>query len=133
MTKAKIQWPFERASCLEWGGARDKDGYGRVEHQSSASTRAHRVFYELFFGKALAADTVLMHRCDNPACFNPHHLTATSQLENVRDMDAKGRRVNASTLVTHCPRGHEYTDANTVIWNDGKRRCRTCETHRRMK
>ena len=27
---------------------------------------------------------------------------------------------------THCPQGHLYDEANTIINNDGKRRCRTC-------
>lgn len=28
---------------------------------------------------------------------------------------------------THCPRGHEYTEENTLVYpSDGRRRCRTC-------
>ncbi len=27
---------------------------------------------------------------------------------------------------THCPRGHEYTEANTYVFSDGRRRCRRC-------
>ena len=28
---------------------------------------------------------------------------------------------------THCPRGHEYTPENTIVYpSDGRRRCRTC-------
>jgi hypothetical protein len=28
---------------------------------------------------------------------------------------------------THCPKKHEYTEANTYIYPDGRRKCRTCE------
>ncbi len=27
---------------------------------------------------------------------------------------------------THCPKGHEYTEANTYVFSDGRRRCRRC-------
>jgi hypothetical protein len=32
---------------------------------------------------------------------------------------------------THCPRDHEYTEENTIINADGKRRCRTCVNARK--
>ncbi|WP_043652411.1 helix-turn-helix transcriptional regulator [Cellulosimicrobium cellulans] len=32
---------------------------------------------------------------------------------------------------THCPRGHEYTPQNTIVYpSDGRRRCRTCREDR---
>lgn len=30
-----------------------------------------------------------------------------------------------NAVKTHCPKGHEYTDENTYVWN-GKRSCRQC-------
>lgn len=135
LSKEKSKWPYQRASCLEWRGALDKDGYGRGESSLVKGTsRAHRVFYCLFFGKdSLPQDVVLAHSCDNPKCFNPFHLREATQYENVKDMDEKGRRVNASSYVTHCPQGHPYDDYNTLIWADGKRRCRICEKERRKR
>lgn len=127
MTKA---WPYERKSCLEWQGSLDKDGYGRTS-KDGVDAKAHRAFYEAWYGKKLSSDTVLLHSCDNPKCFNPHHLSEGSQLDNVRDMDSKGRRVAHKALVTHCPRGHEYTPENTIVYRDGKRRCKTCRSLKR--
>lgn len=118
-------WPFKRESCLEWNGLLDKDGYGRVKKDGEGK-RAHRTIFEIWFGRTLTPEQVLLHACDNPKCFNPFHLSIGSQAENVADMDAKGRRVSASSLVTHCPKGHEYTKENTVVYRDGKRRCKTC-------
>lgn len=41
--------------------------------------------------KALPADMVVMHTCDNPACCNPAHLRLGTQVENIKDMERKGR------------------------------------------
>lgn len=112
-------------SCLEWKGNRDKDGYGLVK-VGSQNVRAHRRMYELWYGVELKPGEVILHSCDNPSCFNPLHLSAGTMLDNVRDMDAKGRRVNAESSVTHCPYGHEYTNVNTYVDPQGKRRCREC-------
>jgi group I intron endonuclease len=35
-----------------------------------------------------------------------------------------------AALVTHCPRGHEYTSANTYLNKKGKRICRACNAIR---
>lgn len=118
-------WPYTRVSCLEWAGLTDDDGYGRVKIGGS-DTRAHRAIFELWYGVSLSAEQVILHACDNPKCFNPYHLSVGTQRDNVRDMDAKGRRVSGNALKTTCPHGHEYTPENTVVYKDGKRRCKAC-------
>lgn len=124
------KWPYVRKSCLEWQGLTDKDGYGRVKVNNTDS-RAHRAFYEVWNSVKLSPEQVLLHSCDNPRCFNPAHLSIGTQAENVKDMDAKGRRVSSNSYITHCPNGHEYTSENTAIYKDGKRRCRTCMKEKR--
>lgn len=127
-----LPWPHKRNSCLEWQGLLDEDGYGRLK-VAGTDTRIHRAFFESWFGTKLTSVDVLLHSCDNPKCFNPFHLSRGTQAENIADMDAKGRRVSASSFVTHCPKGHEYTVENTLVYKDGKRRCKICMKQRRRK
>ena len=35
--------------------------------------------------------------------------------------------------VTHCVHGHEYTPENTIVRDDGSRRCRTCRRAQELK
>lgn len=51
---------------------------------------AHRVALELS-GFILRDDDVVMHRCDNPPCCNPAHLSIGTAAENSRDAQRKGR------------------------------------------
>jgi hypothetical protein len=38
--------------------------------------------------------TIVRHTCDIPNCVNPKHLVNGTQVDNMADMDARGRRVN---------------------------------------
>lgn len=81
--------------CWEWTGHRDPDGYGRVG-LGYFPKLTHRLSYELFVGPIPEAKAV-MHRCDNPPCFNPGHLRLGTAIDNnrektERDRDAKGEQ-----------------------------------------
>ena len=82
--------------CLEWQSTIKKDGYGSF-HFDGKSVQAHRVAYELFFGK-IPAGVKVLHKCDNRKCVNVNHLFLGSLADNVVDMDAKGRRGSKSKL-----------------------------------
>lgn len=83
--------------CHEWQGYRNDKGYGRI-HYKKKRKYVHRLAMELELGRDLYPDEVVLHRCDNPRCCNPAHLVVGSILENVQDMDSKGRRAtNRST------------------------------------
>jgi hypothetical protein len=75
--------------CRVWNGKKNEHGYGMVK-QGKKEYRAHRVVYF-----ALHPNTdptlVIRHKCDNPACVNPHHLEAGTVLENMMDMVNRGR------------------------------------------
>lgn len=103
MAKVAVQ----ENGCWMWQGAKDKKGYGVFSvgsrYNPDGSRRnsmraAHRVSYELFKGPIPEHDShhgmCVLHKCDTPGCVNPDHLFLGTNLDNVRDMDAKGRRVN---------------------------------------
>ena len=75
--------------CWLWTGARINDGYGLLK-RSGKTILAHRFSYELAHGP-VPAGLVVMHKCDTPACVRPDHLKPGTNLENSRDMAAKGR------------------------------------------
>jgi len=79
----------EKNGCLIWTGAKDAKGYGKIRIDGHYQS-AHRVMYQMSNGP-IPDGLVVMHSCDTPSCVNPDHLSAGTQLQNVRDMFAKGR------------------------------------------
>lgn len=73
-------------ACWIWTGPTNNHGYGRF----GGSRYAHRVSYQLAHGP-IPPGMVVLHRCDNPPCVNPDHLSLGTQRDNVRDMVTKGR------------------------------------------
>ena len=76
--------------CWEWSGSKDPCGYGRIKSLGKLLS-VHRVAYELWVGSV--EDNSVLHKCDNPSCFNPDHLFLGTQTDNMKDMTKKGRGV----------------------------------------
>ena len=106
--------------CWPWLGARAGTGYGNItRHGRGTSAPAHRVAYELCVGP-IPEGLQIDHLCRRPDCVNPAHLEPVTQIENMR-------RGIKGVLTTHCPQGHEYSEANTYIDPRNSRRCRQCK------
>src|SRR6516165_9709222 len=50
----------------------------------------HRAAWVVYRGP-IPKGMCVLHTCDTPSCINPSHLFLGSQVDNVRDMIAKGR------------------------------------------
>jgi hypothetical protein len=104
--------------CWLWTGATDRHGYGKVKY-AGRTEQVHRIAYKVLgpdFDHALTLD----HTCRRLTCWNFEHLDpVTQRVNNSRNPDHPSNR-------THCPAGHEYTNANTYRHPRGERVCRRC-------
>jgi HNH endonuclease len=67
--------------CWEWTGSRHSKGYGHVWIEWK-HYRVHRLAAWLWLGFDLDSDGLVLHRCDNPPCFNPKHLYIGTNSDN---------------------------------------------------
>lgn len=98
--------------CWLYAGKLTSQGYARVQN-----TMAHRAMYEAFLG-SIPDGLVIDHLCRVRHCINPLHLEpVTSRVNTLR----------GSSVKTHCIRGHEFTEENTLYHKRGGRNCRICK------
>lgn len=111
-------WPTElweerglvAASCWEWTGSRQGQGYGQFWLEGRTQ-RSHRVSYEALVGP-IPEGLFLDHLCRNTSCCNPEHLEPVSNADNIRRGAISGFRGDDSRK--ECGRGHALTDDNLV-------------------
>jgi hypothetical protein len=103
------------SACWLWTGGRARGGYGRL-WVNGKTTVAHRFSYELHNGP-VTDGLVVMHRCDNPPCCNPAHLTVGTNADNTADMVAKGRapKGNPDALEIARPLGEKHHNAKLTM------------------
>ena len=92
----------KKTGCWEWQGKTVTNAsghkYGRIngrlykqgEGLVHTAMLTHRFVLHFITGLPIAG-LVGAHKCDNPICCNPKHLTAVTQTENMQDCVAKGR------------------------------------------
>jgi hypothetical protein len=78
-------------------------GYGWIR-LAKRQTPMHRFAWNMVYDE-IPAGLVVMHRCDNPACFRPTHLMLGTQAANTRDMQMKGRARGGPPTGADHPRG----------------------------
>lgn len=113
--------------CLLFNRADDTTGgYGKIyDAESNRQILAHRAAWQLENGP-IPADLHVLHRCDTPLCCNVSHLFLGTNDDNIADKVQKGRVNNRARERTHCLKGHEYSEENTVVNKYGHRNCLTC-------
>jgi hypothetical protein len=80
--------PEPNSGCWLWIGAA---GPNKGTRPMIGTEYAARVSWKLHKGP-IPPGLKILHKCDVSLCVNPDHLFVGTQLDNVRDMDAKGRR-----------------------------------------
>lgn len=118
------------STCWEWTGRVESNGYARIKASPRTwnvdrptNVLVHRVSWYLHFGK-IPEEMTVDHLCKNRACVNPHHLDLVPLEENAR------RKTVWQSLKTECPRGHEYDETNTRVYQ-GKRYCKACDREKK--
>lgn len=92
----KFWWHVDRRGwneCWNWTGPTATKQYRGVMRVNGKPMYAYRISYILFV-KHPEEGMFILHKCDNPKCVNPRHLKEGTALDNVRDMDVKGRRIS---------------------------------------
>ena len=72
--------------CWNWLGFKNEQGYGIF----GLHIRAHRFSYQAFQGD-IPEGLLVLHKCNNPSCVNPHHLYLGDHRDNVVQMVMDGR------------------------------------------
>jgi hypothetical protein len=80
--------------CWYWIGNKNTKGYGQfsVGAKAQGSEGAHRISWKLHNQQDIPSKMHIMHKCDNPSCVNPNHLTIGTAKDNTQDMIQKGRK-----------------------------------------
>ena len=76
--------------CWEWQKGLTSHGYGKIKINKK-NTSTHRISYQQFIGKIPKGKHIL-HKCDNPPCCNPKHLSSGTSEDNVKDKVMKDRQ-----------------------------------------
>lgn len=83
--------------CWEWLGYRDTSGYGWIGINYRIES-THRIAYKIWAGE-IPKGLYVLHKCDNPPCFNPEHLFLGSNRDNRVDAVKKNRHAKGEKIV----------------------------------
>lgn len=84
--------PVSRNDCIEWEKSRNTQGYGKKWVGNGKTELVHRLAWEEEHGP-IPKGLWVLHKCDNPPCFNVDHLFLGNHSRNLRDSFIKGLHV----------------------------------------
>jgi HNH endonuclease len=70
---------------------------------------------------------VIDHLCRVRCCVNPDHLEPVTTQENIRRGEVSLVSKSRAASRKHCPRGHFYSEKNTLTKGRKYRTCRECK------
>lgn len=122
LSKSHLEDRGYSSLCRIWEGRKRPSGYGLI---GSKSRHVHRFAYELLVGP-IPDGLYVLHKCDQPACFNPEHLYVGDHEQNMQDKVDRHRGRGGNNDKSQCKRGHLFDEANTYRLPNGHRSCRSC-------
>lgn len=79
--------------CWEYQGKdMSKGGHKRIRLDDKSRMMVHRLSWEAFYAEPIPNNMLVLHKCDNPKCFNPNHLFLGTQFDNMQDCIIKKRK-----------------------------------------
>lgn len=82
----------EPDECWLWLGSSWDSRYGNF-----GGMGAHKYVMTVFYGE-IEKGICALHKCDITKCVNPNHLFLGTQLDNIKDRNAKGRTARGENL-----------------------------------
>ena len=80
----------DEGCCWWWTGSKSEAGYGMFSY-AKRRRPAHRIAWELHHEASIPDELLACHRCDHPACVNPHHIYLGTHKDNANDATERGR------------------------------------------
>lgn len=97
--------------CIEYQGTRNRPSYGMLWVDGKQWVASRWAWTQA--NGPIPPGMMVLHRCDNPPCWNPEHLFLGTAADNMRDRDAKGRTAKGDRqgLRVH-PESRPYGEKN---------------------
>lgn len=122
--------PGTPAECWPWAAGRNPAGYGvayigasHLKGRKTMPVLATRLSWVFANRKSIPDGLLICHHCDNPQCFNPHHLYAGTAKDNVHDAISRGRLRPYD--IAHCPKARGEASGKSKLTEAQARETKT--------